>query len=220
MATSKFNILDFLAQRSSIAGCAFAATAMTAAVVFPGVLIPEGNPLFNLGLGAANYLAGFLIFGQSKQSLSLVQVSDEVELKTIQTNISKLRVDIAQHANRIPDEIMVASDNIFTTLEEIIPRWKELNSFGDQKFIINSIITEYFPESITNYMNLPKSYYRNGAKNKAAEEIMEQLGILLKALEKIRDSLYSGVEQDIKTQSRFLQDRFVTSEEGSSLRLP
>lgn len=214
MATSKFNILDFLAQRSSIAGCVFAATAI--AIAGP---VLELEPVLALGIGAANYLAGFLIFGQSKQSLSLVQVSDEVELKTIQTNIRKLRTDIEQHANRIPDEIMVASENIFTTLEEIVPRWKELNSFGDQKFIINSIITEYFPESITNYMNLPKSYYRNGAKNKAAEEIMEQLGILLKALEKIRDGLYSGVEQDIKTQSRFLQERFVTSEEGSSLRL-
>jgi hypothetical protein len=68
-------------------------------------------------------------------------------------------------------------------------------------------------------MNLPKSYYRNGAKSQAADEIMEQLGILLKALDGIRDSLYAGVEQDIKTQSRFLRERFVTSEETSSLRL-
>lgn len=214
MATSKFNVLDFLAQKSSIAGCVFATSAIAV-----GGMVANLDAFPVLGMGAASYVAGFLIFGQSKQSLSLVQVSDEVELKTIQANIRKLRTDIEQHANRIPDEIMVASENIFTTLEEIMPRWKELNSFGDQKFIINSIITEYFPESITNYMNLPKSYYRNGAKNKAAEEIMEQLGILLKALEKIRDSLYAGVEQDIKTQSRFLQDRFVTSEEGSSLRL-
>jgi hypothetical protein len=127
-------------------------------------------------------------------------------------------LDIEQHANRIPDEILVASESIFTIMEEIIPRWKELNSFGDQKYVINSIITQYFPESITSYMNLPKSYYRNGTKSKAAEEIMEQLGILLKALEGIRDSLYAGVEKDIKLQSQFLKDKFVTSEE-SGLRL-
>jgi hypothetical protein len=214
VATSKIDVLDFLAQKSSIAGCIIATS--TLAVTGMGLHL---NLLSVWGLGAASYVAGFLIFGQSKQSISLVQASDEVELKTIQANIVKLRSNIEEHSKSIPDEIMVASGNIFTTLEEIIPRWKELNSFGDQKYIINSIITEYFPESITSYMNLPKSYYRNSAKSKAAEEIMEQLDILLKALEKIRDSLYAGVEQDIKTQSRFLQERFVTSEESSSLRL-
>lgn len=214
MATSKLNVLDFLAQKSSIAGCVFAVGAMAGAM---GIGVE--NALIDVGLGIASYVAGFLIFSQPKQSISIETANNEVELKTIQANIVALRADIEQHANRIPDEIMAASENIFSTLEEIIPKWGQLNSFSDQKYIINSIITEYFPESITSYMNLPKSYYRNGAKSQAADEIMEQLGILLKALEEIRDSLYAGVEKDIKTQSRFLKERFVTSEETSSLRL-
>ena len=210
MATSKFDILDFLAQKANIAGSLIAITTMAG-----GSLLLELTPLPVLGLSVASYVAGFLLFSSPKQSISLVQVSEEVELKTIQTNISKLRVDIEQHANRIPDEILTVSENIFSIMEEIIPRWKELNSFGDQKYIINSIITEYFPDSITSYMNLPKSYYRNGSKSKAADEIMEQLDILLKALEGIRDSLYAGVEKDIKLQSQFLKEKFVTSEAGS-----
>jgi hypothetical protein len=214
VATSKPDVLDFLAQKSSIAGCVFAAVTM----LVTGLGFDADIPL-TWGLGIGGYVAGFLIFSQPKQSISIDTANSEVESKTIQANIVALRADIEQHANRIPDEIMAASENIFSTLEEIIPRWKELNSFSDQKYIINSIITEYFPESITSYMNLPKSYYRNGAKSQAADEIMEQLGILLKALEDIRDSLYAGVEKDIKTQSRFLKERFVTSEESSSLRL-
>lgn len=212
MVTSKVNVLDFLAQKTNIAGCLVACSVMTGGVFL------NLDTILTWGLGAGSYVAGFLIFSSPKQTISLVQASDEVELKTIQANISKLRLNIEQHANRIPDEIMVASENIFSIMEEIIPRWKELNSFGDQKYVINSIITEYFPESITAYMNLPKSYYRNGTKSKAAEEIMEQLGILLKALEGIRDSLYAGVEKDIKLQSQFLKDKFVTAEEGG-LRL-
>lgn len=208
MATSKTNVLDFLAQKANIAGCVFACSVML------GGFVLDIESLVTLGFGAASYVAGFLIFSSPKQSISLVQANDEVELKTIQDNISKLRLDIDQHANRIPDEILVASEGIFSIMEEIIPKWKDLNSFGDQKYIINSIITEYFPESITSYMNLPKSYYRNGVKSKAAEEIMEQLGILLKALEGIRDSLYAGVEKDIKLQSQFLKDKFVTNDEG------
>lgn len=214
MATSKLNVLDFLALRSNIGGCVIAILDMLA-----GKFILDAEAPFIAGLAVGGYIAGFLIFGQSKQSISIDTASNEVESKTIQANIAALRADIAQHANRIPDEILAASENIFGTLEEIIPRWKELNSFSDQKYVINSIITEYFPESITSYMNLPKSYYRHGAKSQAASEIMEQLDILLKALEEIRDSLYAGVENDIKTQSRFLKERFVTSEETSSLRL-
>jgi hypothetical protein len=179
-----------------------------------GGFLFDMETLVTLGFGAASYVGGFLIFSSPKQTISLVQANDEVELKTIQDNISKLRLDIDQHANRIPDEILVASEGIFSIMEEIIPKWKDLNSFGDQKYVINSIVTEYFPESITSYMNLPKSYYRNGVKSKAAEEIMEQLGILLKALEGIRDSLYAGVEKDIKLQSQFLKDKFVTNDEG------
>jgi hypothetical protein len=214
VATSKVNVLDFLAQKSSIAGCVFAAVAM----VVSGVGLDVDAPL-TLGLGIGGWIAGFLIFSDSKQTISIESENSKVELATIQANINKLRLDMEQHSKKIPDEITSASENIFTTLEEIIPRWEELNSFSDQKYVINSIITEYFPESITSYMNLPKSYYRNGAKSQAADEIMEQLGIMLKALEKIRDSLYAGVENDIKTQSRFLKERFVTSEESSSLRL-
>lgn len=208
MATSKTNVLDFLAQRSNIAGCVFAC-----AVVLGGFVM-DVETLLTLGFGAASYVSGFLIFSSPKRSISLVQADDEVEVKTIQANIIKLRSDIEQHTNRIPDEILAVSENIFNIVEEIIPKWKELNSFGDQKYVINSIITQYFPESITSYMNLPKSYYRNGAKSKAAEEIKGQLEILLNALEGIRDSLYAGVEKDIKLQSQFLKDKFVTNTEG------
>jgi dsDNA-specific endonuclease/ATPase MutS2 len=209
VATSKIDILDFLAQKSNLAGSAVAIITMLGGGIF---LDLTAFPV--LGLGAAGYVAGFLIFGEPKQSINLVQASDAVELKTIQANISKLRMDIDQHSKRIPDEIMAASESIFEILEEIIPRWKELSSFAEQKYTINAVITEYFPDTITNYMNLPKSYYRNGAKNRVAEEIVEQLGILRKALEEIRDSLYEGVETDIKVQSQFLRDKFVANETG------
>ena len=213
MATSKFNLLDFAAQKSNIAGGSLAVAAMLGGMT----LHIASLPLW--GMAAGSYLAGYLMLSQPKQSISIETADSAVEVKTIQANISKLRADIQNHSNRIPDEIMAASETIFDTLEEIVPRWQEINSFSDQKYVINSIITDYFPNSITNYMNLPKSYYRKGVKNQAADEITEQLDIMLKALEKIRDSLYAGVEQDIKTQSRFLKDRFVTSEESSSLRL-
>jgi hypothetical protein len=213
VATSKFDILEFLAQKANIAGSLIAISTMAG-----GSFLLALDTLPVLGLGAASYFAGFLIFSQPKQTISIVQANSEVELKTIQTNITKLRLDIDQHANRIPDEIMAESENIFSILEEIIPRWKELDSFGEQKYTINAIITEYFPTVITSYMNLPKSYYRNGTKSKAAEDIMEQLGILLKALEEVRDNLYKGVENDIKVQSQFLKDKFITSN-GTTLRL-
>ena len=209
MATSKFDVLDFLAQKSNIGGSAVAVLTMLG-----GGFLLSLEPIPALGLGVGGYVAGFLIFGQPKQSIDIVASNSEVEVKTIQANISKLRLSIDEHAARIPDEIMTESENIFGILEEIIPRWKDLNSFAEQKYTINAVITDYFPEIITNYMNLPKSYYRNGAKSKAAAEIVEQLGILRKALEDIRNNLYKGVENDITVQGQFLKEKFASNDSG------
>lgn len=209
MDTSKPNVLDFLAQKANIAGSVIAVCMMIG-----GNLLLELGTLIVLGLGAGGYVAGFLLFSQPKQSISVGLGNSEVEVRTIQANIIKLRSDIEQHSKDIPDEILAESENIFAILEEIIPKWKEMSSFTEQKYTINSVITEYFPAIITSYLNLPKSYYRKGAKSKAAEEIAEQLGILLTALEEIRDSLYEGVEKDIKVQSQFLKDKFVKADAG------
>ena len=51
------------------------------------------------------------------------------------------------------------------------------------------------------------------SKKQLAHDIEEQLDILVTSAQTIRDSLYEGVERDIKTASAFLKERFVANEE-------
>lgn len=209
MDTSKAGVFDFLARTSNIGGSVVALGAIggTTALDFPAVVA--------LGLGAVGYAGGFLMFSQSKQTILLEHANDKVELESIERNIADLRHSIHEHASKLPTEILAVMDNIFEVLEEVVPRWDELKSFTEQKYTVNAIITDYMPKIITNYMNIPKSYYRNAAKKQVADEIVEQLTTLLEALEEIRDSLYKGVETDIKTQSAFLKERFVKNQKSS-----
>lgn len=211
MATSKENLFEFLARTSNIGGSSLALLSLgaSAAIHAPSLIV--------LGLGAVGYVAGYLIASPSKQSVSFDVSTKDLGLKSIRENIHSLQSNIDQHKNRIPDEILDASHEIFAILEEIMPRWKELESFAEQTHTINSIITDYFPTVINNYLNLPASYYKNATKKQVAMEIVDQLETLKTALEKIRDNIYSGVEQDIKVQSRFLKEKFVIPE--SSLKI-
>jgi hypothetical protein len=217
VATSKENLFDFLGRTSNLGGSALALVSIGASAFI------HAPSIIAVGLGVVGYTAGYLMLSQSKQSISFDALNvnkthdEDADLKAIQENIGKLQENIDNHQNRIPQEILDESHEIFGLLEEIMPRWKELESFVEQKHTINSIITNYFPTVINNYLNLPVSYYRNAAKKQVAGEIVEQLGTLKQALEAIRDKLYSGVENDIKIQSRFLKDKFVSEE--SSLQL-
>lgn len=209
MDTSKAGMFDFLARTSNIGGSVVALGAIggTLALDFPTAMA--------LGLGAVGYAGGFLMFSQSKQEIVLEHAEDKVELASITQNIEDLRQSIAEHSSKLPVEILSVLADIFEVFEEVVPRWDELKSFTEQKYTVNAIITDYMPTIITNYMNIPKSYYRNAAKKQVADDIVEQLTTLLEALEEIRDSLYTGVEKDIKAQGAFLKERFVKNQPSS-----
>lgn len=206
MDTSKENLFDFLARTSNIGG------SVVALITVAGSVAVQAPGIIAVSLGLVGYASGFLVFSQSKKSVSFDISHSDDELKALQENIASLEHNIDNHKNRLPQEIIDESHSIFAILEEIIPRWKGLESSIEQKHTLDSIITNYFPETINNYLNLPASYYKNASKKQVANEIVEQLETMKTALEKIRDTLYSGVEADIKLQSAFLKEKFVLKE--------
>ena len=202
------NLLDFLARNSNIAGSLSAILA--GAVGF----IATSSSVLAVGVGLVAYAAGYLCLSPGKKSISVGDANEEVEILTLQGNAAKLKADISSHAKNLPDDIILETGKLFDILEEILPKWNKLQSFSEQKYTVNAILTDYLPKIITNYMNLPKSYYRNAEKNKVAAEVLEQVKILYTALQAIRDGLYEGVENDIKTQGVFLKEKFVNPSES------
>lgn len=215
MATSEpksGGVFDFLARTSNLVGSGVGIGALAAGAVI------SHSALLAVGFAVVGYASGFLLSSNNKQEISIGSHSNnEVELATIQKNIAELKATLAEQSGRISDDILDGSNRIFEILEEILPKWNKLETFASDKFTVNSILTDYLPTIITNYINLPKSYYKNANKKQLGQDITEQIDILYTSLEKIRDNLYEGVENDIKVQSMFLKKRFATEESALTL---
>lgn len=214
MATSKPSpVLDFLGRNSNLSGSVGAVVAMA------GTFAATMNPLISVGLGVIGYGAGFLLLSGSKQEISIEDAAHDskVEVDALSANITSLRESIEPHSKQIPSEIMVGVEEVLSTAEDILPRWDKLPRLSDEKHTINAIFTNYLPAIITNYLNLPKSYYKNAQKQQVGQEVVDQLSLINGALVKIREGLYSGVEQDIKVQGIFLKGKFQEMENALKL---
>ena len=215
MATSEKpnRLLDFLGRRPNLIGSGLALAAVVA-----GEEPFHSRPVVLLPLAAVAYVSGYLIGGDYRADVNIQVEShtERVEIATIRDSIASLRQTMRKYQRRLPDDILAQVEELFGVLEEILPRWSKLSAFAEQKYTINAVLTDYLPKTLSNYLNLPASYYKRAAKHQYGSEVQVQLTILLDAVKKIRDGVYEGVESDIKAQTTFLQDRF-TKEDGLRL---
>lgn len=199
------NFMEFLARPANFLGSGLALTAL----VVGNVLTLELWLI--LGLTGASYASGLLLGDSKPKSLHFEAENGKVSLETIQKNIAHLRESLQLNEKRLPEEITVKMNNIFLILEDILPKWDTFLSFSEEKYTINSVITDYLPQTIDNYLGLPQSYYKNSAKKQFAEAAENQLDILTNVLTEVRDSVYEGVEREIEIQTKFLKTKFTKS---------
>jgi hypothetical protein len=137
--------------------------------------------------------------------------SDEELL--IENSIAGLRKQIKDRQNDFPERIKIGVNSVLVTLEELLPKWKAMDSYDDQKTNINRIITEYIPNLLNSYLELPKSYLARTKNSTAENSVMEQLDILQQAVNQIQDDVYGGVEANIEQQGLFLAAKFKAAPE-------
>lgn len=200
--------MEYLGTPSNLVG----STATVAVVA--GTALLDVNPLITVGAAIASYVGGFLIASPTKHLIT-VNLADSNEEKLIEQSIKVLEQQIRDHQNALPDSIQQSVNGILGTLKDLLPRWKEMDSYGDQKFTVNSIITDYLPNTLNTYLALPKSYLVRTKKD-AEGNILKQLSLLQKTVDEIQDNVYKGVEQKIEEQGRFLESKFNA---GSALEL-
>lgn len=202
-------IIQYLGTPTNIIG-----SAVTAAMV-TGTMFIGTSPLLPLIVGAASYAGTCLLVSPKKHVITLGAAPQEKE--EISRNIALLETQLQQHGSALPELITVKVETILRTLKDLLPRWEELNSFVEQKYTINSIVTDYLPTTLNNYLSLPKSYLVR-TKKETENKIIDQLNLLETTLNKIQDSVYAGVERKIEEQSLFLQDKFLDKENSLSLK--
>lgn len=202
-------ILQYLGTPTNIIGSTITAVTVT------GAMIAGAPSLLPLIAGAASYAGSYLLLTPKKHVITMGGAPQEKE--TIHKNIALLETQIQEHSTALPVEITGKVENILTTLKDLLPRWEELNSFTEQKYTVNSIVADYLPTTLNNYLSLPKSYLVR-TKKETEGKIVSQLNLLETTLNTIQDSVYAGVERKIEEQSLFLQDKFLVKENGLNLK--
>jgi len=174
-----------------------------------------------VGLGAFWPLAVVGAYGVG----ALIAPRDRVDLRLglgagataeqLASQLKVLRRSLRAEASRLDDDAEAVVTRILAALEDIVARFDELAVAPDQRHTVEMMIGDYLPTSLQRYLNLPRTFAvstRVAGRRTAHEELMEQLALLEKESSRIRDAVLASEVDALSDQSRFLREKFGTSE--------
>jgi hypothetical protein len=152
------------------------------------------------------YLIGVLATPKSKAvHLSLEnQLSQDEIRQGLDALLRKIQ-------GRLPKEAYERVESIRGSILEILPRIEDWNSADYQIYTIRQTALQYLPETLENYLNLPKAYasLHPVKEGKTAKILLvEQLTLLDETLKEITTDFYRNDTQRLLTNGRFLQEKF------------
>lgn len=221
---SAFKILTMWASSTkNIIGASSAA-----AITLTGTMVGVGGWVPLLAAGA--YAVGIILSPEDKNSVEAVNKLEEKAAKKALTASKKTAVAVAEvsaatvlkqklydikNTAYVNDKLSNTSkktiEEIIVLVGEICENYTVLESDIESKILIENIVNNYLPDSINDYIVLPKSYALTALvkSKKTPREIFEQnLVLIAEATLKIRDNVYAGNAQNLEIQGSFLQSKF------------
>jgi hypothetical protein len=156
---------------------------------FIGVLATPKSEVYNLKI---------------QNQLSAEEIRDELE-----NLMRKIR-------GKAPKEILAKVEGIKDSILQVLPQLVDLSSSDRDIYVIRQTALEYLPETLQNYLNLPRAYanvhpIKDG---KTARQLLgEQLDILDREMKEIVEDIYKSDSQRLMVHGRFLEDKFGKSSE-------
>jgi hypothetical protein len=151
---------------------------------FIGVLATPKSEVYNLKI---------------QNQLSAEEIRDELE-----NLMRKIR-------GKAPKEILAKVEGIKDSILQVLPQLVDLSSSDRDIYVIRQTALEYLPETLQNYLNLPRAYanvhpIKDG---KTARQLLgEQLDILDREMKEIVEDIYKSDSQRLMAHGRFLEDKF------------
>lgn len=116
---------------------------------------------------------------------------------------------------RMPEGAVVAVGEIADQLRPLLT-YLARNPAGEQQMIqVRALLTDYLPTTLNTYLALPAQFaaeHHNRRGVTPAQELVEQLVLLIEATRESATAIYSGDAQALTNQGQFLRDRFARSE--------
>lgn len=196
----------------------------TEQVVVPTQSVGNDNSV-GTGFGIAGGIVGILAAAGAVIAIVRSRKSKkpvELRLSSVQTceglanNIKLLTQQLQQNNGRLPQQVTSKTLQILQTVQDTVKEWNQIPTTADTQHTLDRVVTEYLPSAINSYLRLPNSYLSRN-RQKTESNLNEQLDILQDAMEGVQDAVFSGVEDEIVTQTKFLKEKF--PQDKSSLRI-
>jgi hypothetical protein len=193
----------YLYSGKNIAGCALALGGL--ALFFGGVIDAWWWAIV-LGL----YGAGAM--GWPRSELADMAEHAQLSVESLNQHVRQL---VAQVAKGLPKEAVDVLHSIESTLNELLPRLRELESRGvisaKDSFTVLETVRRYLPDTLAVYLRLPKLYAQRLALSDgrtAAKALIDQLTVMDSSLKEVAKSAYAGDAEALVTNGEFLRTKF------------
>jgi hypothetical protein len=124
----------------------------------------------------------------------------------------------AQAQQRLPDDLAAKVVAIQATILDILPRIDASNIDRQDLFALERTVSDYLPQTINNYLTLPRAYAdsRAVAGGKTAKELLAgQLDLIEEKMQTISEAVAKDDVGKLLAQGRFLEERFGQNKELS-----
>jgi hypothetical protein len=168
---------------------------------FAGVI---GDFWFPIILGL--YAAGVLLTPKDEQTERALK--NRMTVRDLQDDLASLE---RKARRRLPKDAQEKVASIRAVLCEILPTVSDLDSGDYNVYIIRQMAEEYLPQTLQNYLKLPKGYARfHPVKDGKTPHqlLMEQLNLLDSVMKEISQDFFRNDTQGMMVHGRFLEDKF------------
>ena len=141
-----------------------------------------------------------------------LRLSHQLTVEELRRALEKLVQSIR---DKVPPDILTKVQNITASIQDILPRIADVNSGDYNIYVIRQTALEYLPETLQNYLNLPRAFARlHPLKNgKTAQQLLsEQLDLLEAKMREIVEDFHHDDAQQLLVHGRFLEQKFRKSD--------
>lgn len=195
----------FLYGQGNIVGSALATVAV---ILYLSGLLGEGWWIATALAYALGYVASTVL-------VPTVNFEHETELglDDLQHFLTKM---LSDYGKQLPDESLEHLKSIKESLDQALPKFKDIfeisGSGGPEWMRFRKVILNYLPETLGNYLRLPRAYvnvHKVGETGKTPRKMLvEQLSVMDDELKTAVSSLFESDLTQMVNNSKFLESKF------------
>jgi len=144
----------------------------------------------------------------------LAQKAEQTELSAdlLAQQVRKLVDSVAKG---LPREAVAVLQSIQATLQELLPRLREMQDRGvisaRDSFTVTETVRRYLPDTLGAYLRLPKLYAQVQTLadgRTASRTLLDQLHVLDSSLKEVANNAFAGDAEKLIVNGQFLQTKF------------